>query len=184
MTETARRASPVLRYGSFVHKARSISRFPGKTGNGRDTDPAGVPDRQVSDIHHWPQADDSEIEERDSPEPRTFDLLGFTHYWERSQRGVWVVNRKTANNRLKRALTALAEWCRKNLHADTNCLCPPAKATPVQRRPRPPTARPVTPELEHRPDTPCLRGGCCIKFNSLKAGYGTNRDHLRRDRLG
>ena len=64
-----------------------------------------------------PQADDSETEERDPPEPRTFDFLGFTHYWGRSQRGVWVVKRKTANSRLKRALAALSEWCRKNLHA-------------------------------------------------------------------
>jgi RNA-directed DNA polymerase len=30
-----------------------------------------------------------------------------------------VVNRKTAKNRLKRALAALVEWCRKNLHAPT-----------------------------------------------------------------
>jgi RNA-directed DNA polymerase len=64
-----------------------------------------------------PQDDKSETEERDRPGPRTFDFLGFTHYWGRSQRGVWVVKRKTANSRLKRALAALAEWCRKNLHA-------------------------------------------------------------------
>lgn len=64
-----------------------------------------------------PQADDSATEERDPPEPKTFDFLGFTHYWGRSQRGAWVVKRKTANSRLKRALAALSEWCRKNLHA-------------------------------------------------------------------
>ncbi len=62
-----------------------------------------------------PQADDSETEERDPPEPRTFDFLGFTHYWGRSQRGAWVVKRKTAKSRLKRALSALSEWCRKNI---------------------------------------------------------------------
>jgi RNA-directed DNA polymerase len=62
------------------------------------------------------QAYDSETEARDQPEPRTFDFLGFTHYWGRSQRGAWVVKRKTANSRLKRALSALSEWCRKNLH--------------------------------------------------------------------
>ena len=28
-----------------------------------------------------------------------------------------MVKRKTANSRLKRALAALSEWCRKNLHA-------------------------------------------------------------------
>jgi RNA-directed DNA polymerase len=63
-----------------------------------------------------PQGDDSETEERDIPEPRTFDFLGFTHHWGRSQRGAWVVKRKTAKSRLKRALAALADWCRKNLH--------------------------------------------------------------------
>jgi RNA-directed DNA polymerase len=63
-----------------------------------------------------PRADDSETEERDPPEPRTFDFLGFTHYWGRSQRGAWVVKRKTANSRLRRAISALSEWCRKNLH--------------------------------------------------------------------
>jgi hypothetical protein len=63
-----------------------------------------------------PQADDSETEERDHPEPRTFDFLGFTHYWGRSRRGAWVVKRRTAKNRLNRALQSLSEWCRKHLH--------------------------------------------------------------------
>ena len=63
-----------------------------------------------------PQAHDSETEDRESPETGTFDFLGFTHYWGRSLRGVWVVKRKTAKSRLKRALAALSEWCRKNLH--------------------------------------------------------------------
>ena len=63
-----------------------------------------------------PQANRSETEERDPPEPTTFDFLGFTHYWGRSRRGAWVAKRKTANSRLKRALAALSEWCRKHLH--------------------------------------------------------------------
>jgi len=63
-----------------------------------------------------PQTFDSDTKGRVSPEPRTFDFLGFTHYWGRSQRGVWVVKRKTANSRLKCALTKLSEWFRKNLH--------------------------------------------------------------------
>src|SRR3954469_21700911 len=61
-------------------------------------------------------ADDSETEERDPPEPRTFDFLGFTHYWGRSLRGAWVVKRKTAKSRFKRALAGRWEWCRKHLH--------------------------------------------------------------------
>jgi RNA-directed DNA polymerase len=50
------------------------------------------------------------------PEPGTFDLLGFTHYWGRTRDGRWVVKRKTASNRLTRAVRAIAEWCRKNRH--------------------------------------------------------------------
>ena len=60
---------------------------------------------------------DSETKERNSPEPTTFDFLGFTHYWGRWLRGKWVVQRKTAANRLKRAFAALADWCRANLHS-------------------------------------------------------------------
>src|SRR5271157_5018718 len=39
--------------------------------------------------------------------PRSFDFLGFTHYWGRSLQGVWVVERKTAKGRFRRALNAL-----------------------------------------------------------------------------
>jgi RNA-directed DNA polymerase len=49
-------------------------------------------------------------------QPGTFDLLGFTHYWERSRQGHWVVKRKTASSRLSRALTMIAQWCRLNRH--------------------------------------------------------------------
>ena len=31
-------------------------------------------------------------------------------------RGVWVVKRKTAKSRLKRAFQSLSDWCRQNLH--------------------------------------------------------------------
>jgi RNA-directed DNA polymerase len=49
-------------------------------------------------------------------QPGTFDLLGFTHYWDRSRRGFWVVKRKTARNRFSRALRSIADWCRKSFH--------------------------------------------------------------------
>jgi group II intron reverse transcriptase/maturase len=48
--------------------------------------------------------------------PRSFDLLGFTHYWRRSRQGNWVVYRKTASSRLSRALRATALWLRRNRH--------------------------------------------------------------------
>ena len=36
--------------------------------------------------------------------PGTFDLLGFTHFWCRSRKGNWVVKRRTAGGRLRRAI--------------------------------------------------------------------------------
>ncbi len=50
------------------------------------------------------------------PVSGTFDLLGFTHYWGRSRNGYWVVKRKTARSRLRRAILTVGEWCRRNLH--------------------------------------------------------------------
>jgi group II intron reverse transcriptase/maturase len=46
----------------------------------------------------------------------TFDLLGFTHYWGRSLKGYWVVKRKTARDRLTRAIRMIARWCRVHRH--------------------------------------------------------------------
>jgi len=65
---------------------------------------------------HPREAAASETKDRPSADPETFDFLGFTHYWGRSQGGGWVIKRKTARNRLKRAFQALSDWCRKNLH--------------------------------------------------------------------
>ena len=48
--------------------------------------------------------------------PGSFALLGFTHFWGRSRRGFWVVKRKTAQDRLSRALKTIAQWCRFNRH--------------------------------------------------------------------
>jgi RNA-directed DNA polymerase len=46
----------------------------------------------------------------------TFTFLGFTHYWGRSRRGRWVVQRKTARTRFTRAVRSLREWCRVHRH--------------------------------------------------------------------
>ena len=48
--------------------------------------------------------------------PGSFALLGFTHYWGRSHRGRWVVKRKTASERLTRAIKAVRQWCRAHRH--------------------------------------------------------------------
>lgn len=50
------------------------------------------------------------------PNSETFDLLGFTHYWSRSRKGNWVVKRRTAVDRLRRAITKIAQWCRFHRH--------------------------------------------------------------------
>ena len=44
-----------------------------------------------------PQAGDSDTEGREPPDPTTFDFLGFTHYWGRSQQGAWVVKSVAKN---------------------------------------------------------------------------------------
>jgi RNA-directed DNA polymerase len=48
--------------------------------------------------------------------PRTFDLLGFTHYWARSRHGNWVIKQRTATGRLSRAVKRVGEWCRAHRH--------------------------------------------------------------------
>jgi group II intron reverse transcriptase/maturase len=52
----------------------------------------------------------------DKTEPGSFDFLGFTHYWGKSQKGKWVVKRKTASKRLQRSLRAVTQWCREHRH--------------------------------------------------------------------
>jgi RNA-directed DNA polymerase len=50
------------------------------------------------------------------PQSGSFDFLGFTHYWSQSQKGNWVVKRKTAGSRFHRAVKKIGEWCRLNRH--------------------------------------------------------------------
>jgi RNA-directed DNA polymerase len=46
----------------------------------------------------------------------TFDFLGFTHLWAKSQKGVNGVRQVTVKSRYARALAAVSEWCRHNRH--------------------------------------------------------------------
>ena len=62
------------------------------------------------------EADDSETEERDPPGPRTFDFLGFTHYWGRTRRRMGGQTEDGEGPTQAGACSA-SEWCRKNLHA-------------------------------------------------------------------
>ena len=46
----------------------------------------------------------------------SFDLLGFTHYWGKSRKGNWVVQRKTAKKKFKQAVRRVYRWCKENRH--------------------------------------------------------------------
>lgn len=48
--------------------------------------------------------------------PRSFDFLGFTHFWMLSRKGSWVVRQRTARDRLSRAVRAANDWCRRHRH--------------------------------------------------------------------
>ena len=52
----------------------------------------------------------------DSARPGTFDVLGFTHHWGKSRRGAPVVKRRTMSGRFRRAVRAVYEWGRRNMH--------------------------------------------------------------------
>ena len=62
---------------------------------------------------------DSVSTDRETLDPRTFDFLGFTHYWGRDRKDKPLIKRKTAKSRLKRALHALSDWCAKHRHLPT-----------------------------------------------------------------
>jgi len=52
----------------------------------------------------------------DTGKGRTFDFLGFTHYWGRSRRGNATVKRRTAKDRLSRSLKSVTDWLSDNRH--------------------------------------------------------------------
>jgi group II intron reverse transcriptase/maturase len=52
--------------------------------------------------------------------PGSFDFLGFTHFWAKSRRGRWYVRRKTAKDRMRRAIKAVHWWCASHRHWRVN----------------------------------------------------------------
>ena len=56
------------------------------------------------------------FQEKSAEYPSSFDFLGFTHYWEKSRRGTWVIKRKTVGKRLRRFVKGIWRWCRENRH--------------------------------------------------------------------
>jgi hypothetical protein len=55
---------------------------------------------------------------RDGGDPggATFDFLGFTSYWRRTRWGMQRVAFRTRGARLRRAINAANEWCRRHRH--------------------------------------------------------------------
>jgi hypothetical protein len=49
-------------------------------------------------------------------QPGTFDFLGFTHYWGFSREACRIIKRQTARSRARRAVKAVADWCKRNRH--------------------------------------------------------------------
>jgi group II intron reverse transcriptase/maturase len=46
----------------------------------------------------------------------TFDLLGFTIYWAKTRRGRWTMRCRTRRARIRRAVKAAIDWCRRHRH--------------------------------------------------------------------
>ena len=58
----------------------------------------------------------SESHDDDEGGPGSFDFLGFTHHWARSRKGHWVVKRRTGDDRFRRTLRRLHDYCRDHRH--------------------------------------------------------------------
>jgi len=48
--------------------------------------------------------------------PASFDLLGFTLYWQRTRYGRWRMRCKTKRARLLRMIASITEYCRRHRH--------------------------------------------------------------------
>jgi group II intron reverse transcriptase/maturase len=56
------------------------------------------------------------LKDHDQAKRETFSFLGFTHYWEKSRKGNWVIKRNTEKGRFARALKKVSDWCRRSRH--------------------------------------------------------------------
>ena len=46
----------------------------------------------------------------------TFDFLGFTHHWDKSVKGNWVIKQRTSSARISRTTRKANQWCREHRH--------------------------------------------------------------------
>jgi RNA-directed DNA polymerase len=54
---------------------------------------------------------------REATRSQTFDFLGFTMFWRRTRAGRWALGMKTRKARMKRAIQAIQEFCRRYRHS-------------------------------------------------------------------
>jgi group II intron reverse transcriptase/maturase len=73
-------------------------------------------DFRVPDHRERRREEQSNDDGKGGKRPETFDLLGFTHYWGKTRKGNWAVQRKTMKSRLARSIKNIRQWCRKNMH--------------------------------------------------------------------
>lgn len=48
--------------------------------------------------------------------PETFTFLGFTFYWGKTRNNGYAVQRRTSSKKMRRSLSGIHEWCKKNRH--------------------------------------------------------------------
>ena len=88
-------------YGLKLHPEKTRLIYFGRPGRGRDSDTG---------------KNDDDEENKKGPKRRSFDFLGFTHYWGKSLKGKWVVKRKTSGKKFREKLAKMNEWCKKYRH--------------------------------------------------------------------
>lgn len=93
------------KYGLELHPEKTRLVCFGRPGKSNDSNSDGNRDR-----------DSDEGENKKGPKGRSFDFLGFTHYWGKSLKGKWVVKRKTSSKKLREKLKEVNEWCKKHRH--------------------------------------------------------------------
>lgn len=69
--------------------------------------------RLVDFMHPW----------QSGRKPGTFDFLGFTFYWGKTQKSGYAVKKKSAAKKIRRSLKQIHVWCKKHCHMPIAWLC-------------------------------------------------------------
>jgi RNA-directed DNA polymerase len=93
------------RYGLKLHPEKTRLLYFGKPGKSNDSGNGSENDK-----------DSNKGGNAKGSGRRSFDFLGFTHYWGKSLKGKWVVKRKTASKKLREKLKKMNEWCKEYRH--------------------------------------------------------------------